>query len=178
MLALCPSEPRQNCGGWTPYSVWFSCSNLRGSSSGMEPAPLWEVPEEEQAAHSDPSTLLLDRDRNPPTFQNDPCIGHWHTHAGFSIFASIAGALHSELARRMHIVRSTLLCPYVQHIAYIGYCTCFHAIFFFWGKKEVKNNSIVPEILLIGSPRGCTRSAFQCDLTSRGFYLSLSLARR
>jgi hypothetical protein len=44
------------------------------------------------------------------------------------------------------------------------------------GKKEgEKNNSIVPEILLIGSPVYPKR--FQYNWISKGFHLSLSLAR-
>jgi hypothetical protein len=82
MLALCPSNLGRTVvdGLRTPY-------NIRGTEYGSPVRISGEAPvdgvntsvgsrEEEQGAHSDPSTLLLDRDRNPPTFQNDPCIGH------------------------------------------------------------------------------------------------------
>jgi hypothetical protein len=165
MLALCPSEPRQNCGGWTPYSV--CCTVLLFESQGklqwMEPTPLWEVRsrEEEQAAHSDPSTLLLDRDRNPPTFQNDLALA---TSTPMRVSAPSRRSL--ELCIPNWLGECTL---YGVH-----YCTLTYNIlrtldvvhvsmpFSSFGKKT---NSIVPEILLIGSPVGIPEAlSIQLDL--------------
>jgi hypothetical protein len=70
----------------------------------------------------------------------------------------------------MHLVRSTLLYPYVQHIAYIGCCTCFHAIFFFWEENQFDCSRNPADRIT----RGYTRSAFN-TIGSLGVSISLYL---
>ena len=153
-------------------SIRFSCSNLRGSSSGWSQLLCGKSGKEEQAAHSDPSTTLCRPGQESANVSERPL--HWPTstpmRAGFSTSRrSLELCIPNWLLRRRaHLVRSTLLCPYVQRIAYIGCCTCFHMQLSSFGgrekgkkreKKKKKNNSIVSR-----NPAdwitACTRSAF------------------
>jgi hypothetical protein len=102
VLALGPSKPRQNYCGYTTILLRNLNLSLRGLP--VDGTLKYGVQyREEQDAHGDPSrTLVLNRDRNPPTFQNGPCIGHWHVHVGFSTFVSITVVLHSALPWQKH----------------------------------------------------------------------------
>lgn len=89
-----------------------------------EVKPLWEVSrKEEQDARDLSRSLVLNRDRNPPTFQNGPCIAHWHAHAGFSTFMSIARAFAFHIGLANAQLRT--LCIVSFCIVYIGCCMLY-----------------------------------------------------